>query len=75
MRQYADLSGRSGVTAYAYGQTYIKVMFSDGAVYLYSYASAGPEKVEMMKALAEQGYGLNTFISRYARLDYALHIR
>lgn len=74
MRQYADLGGRSGVTAYDYGRTYIKVMFSNGSVYLYSYDSAGPERVEIMKALADRGYGLNTFINQYARLAYALHM-
>lgn len=73
MREYANLSGRSGILAYDYGETYIKVLFADESVYLYSYASAGPEKVECMKTLAEYGYGLNTFINRCARREYALH--
>ncbi|WP_199669333.1 hypothetical protein [Coprococcus sp. AF16-5] len=39
-------------------------------VYRYSYKSAGVENVENMKVLAEQGYGLNSFINRYVKYKY-----
>lgn len=39
-------------------------------VYRYSYKSAGVENVENMKVLAEQGYGLNSFINIYVKYKY-----
>ncbi len=63
MEPYRNITGNSGVTAYEIGPDYITIEFSDGAVYRYTYASAGAENVERMKGLAEAGQGLNTFIS------------
>lgn len=75
MFEYSDLSGQSGIAAYDYGKTYIKVRFKTGGIYLYSYESAGPGPVEYMKDLAERGYGLNGFINSLVRNNYALHVR
>ncbi len=63
MEPYRNVAGNSGVKAYEAGPDYITIEFSDGAVYRYTYASAGEENVERMKGLAEAGQGLNTFIS------------
>lgn len=71
MPRYANLSGRSGVTAYEVGQDWICVQFSDGSTYLYTYQSAGAENIETMKQLARQGQGLNSFINRYVKYGYA----
>lgn len=72
MKSYLNQSGNSGVEAYEIGADYIMVIFSTGKVrnYLYTYNSAGKENVEMMKQLAENGFGLNSFISRYIRNQY-----
>ena len=71
MERYADINGDSGVLSYEIGHDYIKVKFKTGAVYTYTYASAGKENVETMKMLAKSGNGLNSFINKYARKLYA----
>ena len=68
---YKNLGGNSGVFAYECGDEYIRVKFSDGAVYLYTYESAGSSNIEKMKLLAEAGHGLNSFINRIVRKKYA----
>lgn len=70
MIPYKNLSGRSSVdqyqgkraVAYGTGKDYIRVKFNTGAIYKYTYQSAGKDNVETMKILAEQGIGLNSFI-------------
>lgn len=49
MFAYLNLSGQSGIAAYDYGETYVKVRFKTGGIYLYSYESTGPGPVEYMK--------------------------
>lgn len=71
MLLYANLNGDSGVYGYEIGTDYIKVQFKDGSIYTYTYLSAGRDKVEAMKVLAESGNGLNSFINKYARKLYA----
>jgi len=71
MQRYANLGGDSGITAYETGSDFIRVQFSDGAVYLYTYASAGSHSIETMKGLANGGQGLNSFINRNVRKRYA----
>ena len=70
MRIYLNLNNNSSVVAYEIGADYIDVQFKGYKVYRYSYASAGEDKVERMKELAVQGYGLGSFIQRNARYDY-----
>lgn len=70
MERYANRGGNSGVRGYNIGEDYIDVMFSTGAVYRYSYRSAGVAKVEEMKRLAVAGQGLNSYIMRHARFNY-----
>lgn len=70
MKKYANLNGSSGVDAYEYGSDYIRVQFTTGAVYTYSYASAGSENIETMKVLADSGRGLNSFINKYVKFKY-----
>ncbi len=70
MEQYLNLGGNSNVKAYSIGQDYIDVVFGRGARYRYSYRSAGIDKVEQMKMLARKGVGLNSYIMRYALMDY-----
>ena len=46
MQQYANLGGNSSIAGYEIEPTRIRVMFSDGSLYSYSYASAGISNVE-----------------------------
>lgn len=71
MEPYKNLGGNSGVEAYEIGPDFIRVQFSNGSVYRYTYASAGSHNIEQMKELASRGEGLNSFITRNVRNDYA----
>ena len=68
MKRYANRSGDSGVQAYRTTADAIFVKFVNrDAPYEYSSKGrAGPQRVARMKALAEAGQGLSTFISRHA---------
>ena len=70
MQRYANYGGHSSIAGYEIEPTRIRVMFSDGTVYSYSYASAGINNVERMKQLAMSGQGLNSFIMRNVRNSY-----
>lgn len=71
MERYKNLSGESGVAAYEIGDDYIRVEFKDGATYLYNNAVTGAHNIEEMKKLANNGKGLNSYISRHVRKKYA----
>ena len=71
MERYGNLSGDSGVSAYEIGSDFIRVEFSSGRIYLYTYISTGSDDIESMKKLATDGRGLNTFINTTVRKRYA----
>ncbi|CAG1007340.1 hypothetical protein METP2_03859 [Methanosarcinales archaeon] len=71
MERYRNFGRDSGVSAYENGTDFIRVQFNDGAIYLYTYASAGSDSIEHMKHLANQGQGLNSFINTRVRKSYA----
>lgn len=73
MTPYKNLSGASGIAAYAIGDASIQVRFKGGSTpnYLYDYASSGKAEVETMKALARAGRGLSTFIAQHVQERYA----
>ena len=75
MQKYANRGGDSGVTVFAIAPDSITVGFRDGSAYLYTYASAGRGNIERMKALAQAGQGLNSFISTTVRKAYARKLR
>jgi hypothetical protein len=64
---HRNLSGESGVVAYDIRPRSISVAFLDGRRYVYTYRSAGQERVEQMKNLARDGRGLSGFIAQNAR--------
>ena len=65
MTRYKNLSGKSGVVAYAIGADFVDVQFKGrDEVYRYSERSAGEEQVKAMKIYAVTGRGLSTFISQ-----------
>lgn len=71
MKRYLNLSGDSGVAAYALLPDAVKVKFRDSdRVYVYSHASAGAVRVARMKRLAQAGKGLSTYISRHVHDRY-----
>ncbi len=70
MERYKNLGGNSGVSAYEISDESITVQFSSGAVYLYTYNSAGSSNIKKMKSLAVAGKGLNSFIMRNVRDGY-----
>ena len=71
MERYRNLDGDSGVAGYEIGADFIRVQFSDGSVYLFTYASAGAHNIERMKVLAAAGDGLNAFINTNVKKSYA----
>lgn len=75
MERYKNLGGDSGVVGYEISEGSIIVQFSDGATYLYTAQSAGVGNIAEMQRLATLGRGLNSFISRSVRKDYARKLR
>jgi len=75
--RYRNQNGHSGVVAYAILPDAVAVQFLDGTVYLYNHDCPGRRHVGRMKALAREGRGLATYISRHvgnrfsARLEHA----
>jgi hypothetical protein len=71
MEGYKNLGGNSNVSAYKIESDSITVRFNDGRHYLYNYQSTGQVIVEHMKTLGIAGQGLNSFISRVVKSNYA----
>ncbi|MFD3227045.1 hypothetical protein [Rahnella aceris] len=71
MDQYANLGGDSGVVSYLITGDSILVEFKGGWKYLYNSVKPGTGTVEQMKELARQGRGLNSFISRMVKGNFA----
>ena len=71
MKPYKNINGNSGVIKYEVGDDFIRVQFSTGAIYSYTYDSAGESNIEHMKMLAQKGSGLNSFINTTVRDLYA----
>jgi hypothetical protein len=64
MKAYRDINGDSGISAYDYGDDWIKVQFKYGKVYEYQASQIGQTNITSMKALADAGDGLNSYIMR-----------
>lgn len=64
MPAYKNLSGKSNIEAYEITDNSITVQFKSGRYrnYLYDSNRPGKQIVDKMKELANQGYGLNSFI-------------
>jgi hypothetical protein len=71
MTRYANLNGASPISRFEIGTDFIDVQFGDW-VYRYNDAYPGHAHVERMKALAENGRGLATYISTRVKNRYAL---
>lgn len=68
---YANRAGNAGVVAYRVGRGFIDLEFRGGERYRYDDATTGRANVERMRALAEAGRGLTTFVSRHVKARYA----
>lgn len=62
MKAYGNIGGDSGVSAYEYGDDWIRVRFTKGGTYEYRAAKIGLSHIEAMKRLADAGNGLNGYI-------------
>lgn len=68
---YQNPGGNSGVYAFLIDDNSITVEFSKSGVYLYNYSKPGSSHVEQMKSLALSGIGLNSYIGKHVRDNYA----
>lgn len=71
MKAYQNLSGNSGIKAYEILPEAIQIEFTDGSIYRYDYNIPGQREVRIMKALAQKGIGLTTFINQEIRENFA----
>lgn len=63
LTRYRDINGDSGISAYKYGNDWIRVQFRNGGVYEYQASKIGQSHINELKRLADSGDGLNTYIS------------
>ena len=70
MTRYNSADSNAGVIAFETGRDFIKIMFRDGSVYLYTAQSTGATAIARMKALAKEGVGLTTYINQHVRDRY-----
>lgn len=75
MEMYKDAGGNSGIRAYELGYDSVLVQFSDSSTYEYTSDSAGHNNLALMRNLAIQGSGLNSFINRNVKFKYSRKIR
>jgi len=75
LEKYRDLSRDSEVWGFEYGPDSITIQFKDKSVYLYNYASAGPEHIKNMKKLAAAGRGLHSYILLNVKTKYTVKLR
>lgn len=73
MTPYRNIHGKSNVEAYEVTEDSITVRFMSGRFrnYLYTNQRPGETVVERMKALALQGFGLNSYISKTVKSRFA----
>ncbi len=71
LRPYGSGSAHSGITHFALLPQAIIVLFQDGSAYLYTDDLPGKQHIRHMRALAEAGQGLTTYINQKVRSNYA----
>lgn len=75
MQRYKNLSGKSGVLFFDYGDDFITVQFQSSSsysrtTYTYTNQSAGAGHVAEMKRLADRGEGLSAYITKNVKYKY-----
>lgn len=73
MTPYRNRNGNSNVVFYELTDDSIHVVFKSGAQrnYLYNHVRPGKVIVDRMKALAIQGYGLNSYIATTVKSNFS----
>ncbi|QKW58317.1 hypothetical protein [Stenotrophomonas sp. NA06056] len=71
MPLYSDIDGDSGVHSYEFGPDWIVVNFTKGGSYRYDASRPGIAHVHAMISLAGAGNGLNAYINKNVRANYA----
>ncbi|WP_345101317.1 hypothetical protein [Mucilaginibacter panaciglaebae] len=75
MQNYNSDGHDAGVIAYEIGKDNISIKFRDGSTYLYTNKSAGPAAIAEMKALAQRGGGLTTYINQHVKEHYQIKFK
>ena len=57
MKRYGNLHGNSGIAAYEDGDDFIRIRFTSGGIYLYTYESTSEDNIEEMKELGKKAKG------------------
>lgn len=73
MKPYLNLNGDSGIVSYETTENSIHIVFGSGTYrnYLYDHSRPGKAMVDRMKTLADEGRGLNSYITTTVRKSYA----
>jgi len=71
VKRYRDKNGNTSIAGYQAGIGYIRIRFSDGAQYVYTWRSAGALNIERMKWLALTGDDLMGYIETFVQDRYA----
>ena len=75
IEEYKNRGGNSGVIFFEINDDSTTVQFRDNSLYLYNYIRPGQVDVDHMKALARDGKGLNSYISRTVRKNFYQKLR
>lgn len=70
--KYKNLSNSSNVDWFEIGEEFLRVkFFNTSKIYQYSYrGKAGKKDVDIIKSLAVNGMGLNSYILKYLKEKY-----
>lgn len=73
MTPYKNLGGGSAIESYEIAETSIHVRFKSGRErnYLYDSVKPGMATINIMKELAIQGHGLNSYISTTVKSNFS----
>lgn len=75
MISYKNFNGNSNVKCYNISENYIDIEFyNTPSVYRYSNVVPGIQVLNELKRLANQGYGLNSYINRCVKKNYERRI-
>ena len=69
MKKYIELNGDSGIAAYEYSDSAIRVQFKTGKVYQYSLSKIGAIHFNAMVKLADSHDGLNAYINNNPKVS------
>jgi len=71
MQTYKGRDGRSGIEGFEIQPDAITLRFRSDGTYRYDATKPGLHHVHRMQRLARLGNGLNTYVNKYVRKNYA----